>query len=224
VKPGAGISRPTRLWVVLGLNLGLVAVLGLVGVGSHSLGVLAEAADYLADAAMIGIVLSAMWLAAKPPTPSRPHGYPRATTWAALATSGWLMVLTIAIGVEAVSRLIRGTEAVHGLPVLVVSAIACVVMVVGAVILGGDVDDLDEGGNLTMHAVLVETAADAAIAGAVAVTGAVIFISGGLFWLDSASALVVAAVVGYHALVLLRRVLRALRQAEPVSVGGEGPR
>jgi cobalt-zinc-cadmium efflux system protein len=212
------MSRSTRLWVVFGLNLALVAVLALVGVGSHSLGVLAEAADYLADAAMIGIALFALWLAAKPPTPSRPHGFPTATTWAALATSAWLMVLTIAIGVEAVTRLIRGTEAVHGLPVLVVSSIACVVMVVGAVILGGDADDVDEGGNLTMHAVLIETAADAAIAGAVAVTGAVILISGGNSWLDPAVALIVAGVVGYHAVVLLRRVLRALRQDAPLAV------
>jgi cobalt-zinc-cadmium efflux system protein len=60
-----------------------------------------------------------------------------------------------------------------------------------------------------MKAVLLDTAADAAAAAGVAATGAVILITGGWYWLDPTVALVVAAVVGYHAVVLIWRVLRA---------------
>jgi cobalt-zinc-cadmium efflux system protein len=210
------MSRSIRLWIVFGLNIGLVGVLVVVGARSHSLGVLAEGADYLADAAAIGVALLAIWLSNRPPTAKRPRGYPRATTWAALVNGGWLLILTVLISAEAIDRLVSGTERVHGLPVLVASGFAAVIMVVGAVILGGDeADDHDEGGNLNMHAVLLETVADAAIAGAVAVVGAVILASGGLYWLDPTVALLVSVVIAYHALMLLRRVALVLRAEVP---------
>ena len=89
------MSRSTRLWIVLGLNLALVGVLAAVGIGAHSLGVMAEGADYLADAAAIGVALLAIRLSGLPPTVARPHGYPMATTWAALVNAGWLLVLSV---------------------------------------------------------------------------------------------------------------------------------
>jgi cobalt-zinc-cadmium efflux system protein len=46
---------------VLLLNLGLVAALVIVGVAAHSLAVFAAGADYLADAAAIGVSLLAIW-------------------------------------------------------------------------------------------------------------------------------------------------------------------
>jgi cobalt-zinc-cadmium efflux system protein len=98
------------------------------------------------------------------------------------------------------------------LAVLIISSIAAVVMLVGALILGGDVEDPgQEGDDLSMRAVLLDTAADAAIAAGVAFTGAVILIAGGLYWLDPTVALVVSQVVGYHAVHLLRQVSVALR-------------
>jgi hypothetical protein len=71
-------NRPTRLVVVLGLNLTLVGALVAVGITAHSLGVLAEGGDYLADAAAIGASILAIWLSKRSPTPARPHGYPKA--------------------------------------------------------------------------------------------------------------------------------------------------
>jgi hypothetical protein len=100
-------------------------------------------------------------------------------------------------------RLVSGTREVHGLPVLVVSSIAAAVMVLGALILGGDEDDEeDHGANLNMRAVLLDTAADADAAAAVAFTGAIILATKGNYWLDSAVALVVSAVIAYHAVQL----------------------
>lgn len=58
------LIRSTRLWVVFGLNLVLVGVLVAVGLEAHSLGVVAEGADYLADAA-IGVSLLAIWLSGR---------------------------------------------------------------------------------------------------------------------------------------------------------------
>jgi cobalt-zinc-cadmium efflux system protein len=211
------VSRAARLGVVLTLNLPLVGALVVVGLSAHSLGVLAEGADYLADAAAIGVSLLAIWLSKRPPTPTRPHGYRRATALAALANGGWLLVLSVLVMAGAIHRLATGTRQVHGLPVLVVSGIAAVVMLVGALILGGDAEDLDDdqGGDLNMRAVLLDTAADAAASAGVAVTGGVILATGGLYWLDPTVALIISAVVAYHAIRLLRRVAVALLVSDP---------
>jgi Co/Zn/Cd efflux system component len=115
------VSRTRRLGVVLALNLGLVASLVVVGLAAHSLAVFAAGADYLADAAAIGVSLLAIWLA------SLPHGY-----------------------------------------------------------------------------------ANAAGAAGVAVSGAVILAADGWYWLDPATALVIAVIVGYHAAKLIRKIALAL--------------
>jgi cobalt-zinc-cadmium efflux system protein len=141
----------------------------------------------------------------------RPYGYPRATAWAALINGGWLLLLTALVSAAAIARLATGTRPVHGLPVLIVSAIAAAVMVIGALILGGDEHDDDDGGDLNMRAVLLDTAADAAAAAAVAVTGAVILATGDYYWLDPMVALAVSGVIAYHAIRLLCRVVAALR-------------
>jgi cobalt-zinc-cadmium efflux system protein len=200
------------------LNLGLVALLVAVGVAARSLAVLAAGADYLADAGAIGVSLLAIWLAA------RPRGHPNATNIAALVNAGWLLVLNIGVATAAIWRLAAGAHRVEGLPVLVVSAIAAVVMLAGALVLrgdaadhghgDGDADGDGEGGgeeDLNVRAVLLDTAADAAAAAGVAVSGAVILGAGGWYWLDPATALVIAVIVGYHALRLVREVTAELR-------------
>jgi cobalt-zinc-cadmium efflux system protein len=211
------VSRTRRLAVVLVLNLGLVASLVVVGLAAHSLAVFAAGADYLADAAAIGVSLLAIWLA------SRPHGYANATTVAALVNAGWLLTLNIVITVAAAWHLAAGAHRVEGLPVLIVSAIAAVVMLAGALVLGGDVDDDDGGEDLNVKAVLLDTAADAAAAAGVAVSGAVILAAGGWYWLDSATALVIAVIVGYHAAKLIRKIALALASPPQGPAGSGGP-
>src|SRR5579859_541828 len=111
------VSRTRRLAIVLLLNLALVTALVITGLAAHSLAVFAAGADYLADAAAIGVSLLAIWLA------SRPRGYPKATTVAALVNATWLLILNIVITAAAVQHLAAGVHRVAGLPVLVVSAI-----------------------------------------------------------------------------------------------------
>ena len=84
-------------------------------------------------------------------------------------------------------------------------------MLAGALIVGTDVEDADGKEDLNIKAVLLDTAADAGAAAGVAVTGAIIFVTGRWNWLDPAVALVIAVVVGYHAGGLIWRVLGAFR-------------
>src|SRR6266702_4240264 len=180
------MSRTQRLLVVLALNLALVAALVTVGVTAHSLAVLAAGGDYLLDAVAVGVALLAIRLSAPPAKSARRAGSPNASS---------------------IAPLINGTAQVHGLPVLIVSGIAALVMAGGALVLRGDGDD-DEGEDedeasqhdLSVAAVLLDTIADAAAAAGVAATSAIILATGGWYWLDPAVALAIAIVVAYHAI------------------------
>lgn len=198
------MSRPQRLAVALILNLSLVVALVIVGETAHSLGVIAAGGDYLADAAGIGVALLAYRLA---------HRYPRVHVIAALLNGSWLLVLSVLVGGVALLRLFSRTTTVRGLPVVIVSSIALIVMVIAALILKTEPDDdVDGDDDLSARAILLDTLADAAAAAGVALTGGVILVTHRLFWLDPGVALVIATVIGFHALRLLRDVMASLRQ------------
>jgi cobalt-zinc-cadmium efflux system protein len=209
------VSRTQRLAVVLVLNLVLVAGLAAVGARAHSLAVLAAGGDYLLDAAGVGVALLAIWLSARPASSSRPAGYPNATNIAALINGGWLLALELLVGGAALDRLVTRTPAVKGLPVLLACSIAALVMTAGALILRGDGNGDSEAGegDLALTAVLLDTIADAAAAAGVAAAGGIILATGSLYWLDPAVALAIAIIVAYHAVALIRKVLRRLMSA-----------
>ena len=108
------MTRTHRLIIVLMLNLGLVAGLVVVGVSAHSIAVLAEGGDYLLDAAGVGVALLAVRLAARPASPTRPAGYPNATSIAALINAGWLLVLELLVAGAALDRLVTRRVPVDG--------------------------------------------------------------------------------------------------------------
>jgi cobalt-zinc-cadmium efflux system protein len=209
------MSRTQRLIVVLVLNVGLVVGLVAVGVTAHSIAVLAEGGDYLLDAAGVAVALLAIWLAARPATRTRPGGHPNATSVAALINAGWLLILELLVAAAALDRLLTHRVPVDGLPVLVMSGIAAVAMLAGALVLRADEGDEEDGErDLSVAAVLLDTVADAAAAAGVAVVGAIILATGGWYWLDPAVALTIAVVVAYHALALIRKVLTRLRPVQ----------
>src|ERR1700722_672281 len=113
------MKRPTQLLVVLFLNLLLVVGLAYVGVTAHSLGVLAAGVDYMADAAAIVVAVIAIRLTER---------FPKANALAAAVNAGWLFVLSILVVASGLDRLASHASAVRGLPVLVMSGIAAVVM------------------------------------------------------------------------------------------------
>lgn len=191
------MTKDTRLSLVLAINLSMVAGLVIVGLLSHSIGVLSSAADYVGDAAGVSLSLVALKMS------GRGHGHPRATSLAALVNASLLLLITLVVAAEAVNRLVDGSPEVHGLPVLIVSVFAAGAMILCARILGSIESD-----DFNMRSVMLDTVADAAAAIGVAISGAIILAAQGVYWLDAAVALAVAIVVGYHALRLIREVLR----------------
>jgi len=197
------MTRDRRLALVLAINLAMVTALLLVGLFAHSLGVLASGADYLGDA--LGSAVSLLALR----TSRRARGSSRAPSLAALLNASLLLLVSAAVALDAVRRLIAGAPVIHGAPVIVVSVLAAGAMIACAVILG------DVAGDLNMQSVMLDTVADAAAAVGVALSATIILLSKGGYWLDSAVALAIALVVGYHAVRLIQRVRVDLR--EPVA-------
>lgn len=194
-------SQQRRLGVVLGLNLAMIVGLVVVGLTAHSLGVLAAGGDYLADSAAILLGIIAVRVR------DRVGEHSRATTVVALVNASGLLLVTVLVVVEAIRRLTAGVSTVAGLPVLVVSAVATLVMGCGALVLGRGAGSED----LHMRSVLLDTLSDAVTSAAVAISGGVIYVTHGFFWLDPAIAVVIGLVIGSGAVKLLGDVVRALQ-------------
>jgi cobalt-zinc-cadmium efflux system protein len=201
-------SQRRRLTVLLGLNMAMIIGLVVVGFAAHSLGVLAAGGDYIADSTAIGLGIYAVSVR------DRVGNRSRAPTIVAAVNATALLAVSALVGVEGIRRLATGTPKVHGLPVLIVSAIATGVMVVGVFVLGFSSGTED----LHMRSVLLDTISDALASAAVAVAGLVIYLTGRLFWLDSVLSLVIAAVIAVGAFGLLRDVVRSWRSGEPLDL------
>lgn len=202
------MSQSRRLTLLLSLNIAMIAGLVIVGLRAHSLGVLAAGGDYVADSAAIGLGIIAVVIR------DRVGKRSRATTIVAAINASALLIVTGIVVIEAIHRLIAGTPTVHGLPVLIVSLIATVVMVAGALILGADAGTED----LHMRSVLLDTLSDALTSAAVAATGAAIYLTHGTYWLDPTVAIIIGLIIGYGAARLLRDVLTALRTHTPLDI------
>lgn len=192
---------------MLVLNLALVGGLVTVGFIAGSVSVLGAAGDTLADS--VALVLGLIAVAARAHDPDRPRAN-RPIAIVALVNAAILIAVTVGVAVEAIARLHEGAPAVLGLPMAVVSLVTLAVMIVGALVLGLSSHRED----VHMKSVLIDTLADAAAAAGVLVAGAIIWLTGGNYWLDPVIALVVAAMIGYAGARLAMQAVSALRGAE----------
>jgi len=180
----------------------MIAGLVIIGLSSHSLGVLAAGGDFIADSFAILLGLLAVYVS------QHPRGHPKATSIVALINSVLLLGITLFVVFEAIQRLTGHTPIIEALPVVLISAISALVMIVGVFILGSD----DSKEDLHMRSVVLDTVADAASATAVAITGGIILATKGFYWLDSAVALIIGSLIGYQSLKLMSDVIKELRE------------
>lgn len=197
------MTQAKRLTLVLAINVAMIAGLIIVGLSSHSLGVLAAGGDYAADS--IAIVLGLLAIKLRDSHGSKGIKM-MATTYVAAINAAFLLIVTGFVLVESLHRLTTHTPDVHGFQAMLVCIIATIAMVVGAVIIASDTADED----LHMRSVLLDTVADGASAAAVAVAGGIIYFTRRFYWLDSAAALIISIVIGFTAIKLLLDVVKSL--------------
>jgi cobalt-zinc-cadmium efflux system protein len=108
-----------KLRLALGLILGFMALEVAAGVIAGSLALLSDAAHMLTDAAAVGLALTALGLAARPPSGRFTFGLGRAEILSAQINGATLLVLAGVIGFEAVRRLLDPPEVEGGLVIVV---------------------------------------------------------------------------------------------------------
>src|SRR5207342_1658458 len=94
-----------RMWVALGINLGMFGAEAVGGVITGSLAVLADAGHLLSDVGSIGLALFAAALAARPAGARMTFGYQRSEILAALVNGLLLVGVAVAVAIAAVGRL-----------------------------------------------------------------------------------------------------------------------
>ena len=207
-----GTDGSERFLLIALALLGSFTVAELTGaLLAHSLALAADAAHMLVD---VGAVVGALWaarVASRPATPTMTFGYRRAEILAATANALVLLVLTAALVVGAVLRLIHPAH-VHGLTVAVVGAIGVAVNVAAATALGRA-----DRRSLNVEAVVQHVLTDLASFVATIAAGVVIATTG-FVRADAIASLLVSAIMVRAALSLLSPAVRILAEATPTEI------
>ena len=198
--------RPLALAV--GLILGLLAGEVVFGVVAGSLALLADAGHMLTDAAALALALGAASFAGRPPRGRWTFGFRRLEILAAHVNGITLLVVGVVIVYTAVRRLVDPPD-VRGGIVLVVALAGIAVNVAASLLLHGPSRE-----SLNVRGAFLHVVTDLAAFVGTAVAGAIILATG---WdrADPVASLVVAALIFWSSLSLLRESTRILLEVAP---------
>ena len=193
------------------LNSVFVAIEVVYGVLGNSLALLADAGHNLSDVLGLLLAWGASVLVKRAPSNQFTYGLRSTSILAALINAALLLIVTGAIGWEAILRLQQPAE-VDGTTVIIVAAIGVAINLATALMfLSG------RKGDLNVRAAFAHMAGDAAIALGVVGAGVVILYTGWT-WLDPVVSLVIAALVVAGTWGLLRSAVSLALHAVPEGV------
>lgn len=174
---------------------------------SGSLALLSDAGHMFSDCMALGLTAFASWIAKHPPTRRHSYGLLRAEIIAALVNGLIMLLVILFIVVEAVARL-RQPLPVAGAAVMAIAAAGLVVNIFVALLLSRGERTLNS------RAALLHVIGDLLGSIAALIAGAVIYFTG---WLpvDPILSLVVAGLILFSTLSLLREALHVLMEGVP---------
>ena len=194
--------------VALVLLLAFMAAEVVVGILASSLALLADAAHMLTDAGAIALALFAARLARRPPEGGFTFGYRRAEILSAQLNGATLVGLGALIGIEGIRRLVDPPE-VEGAAVLIVAVVGIGVNLVATFVLSGA-----NRRSLNVEGAFQHVLNDLFAFVATAVAGAIILLTD-FGRADGIAALLVAGLMLYSGVGLLRESGRVLLEAAP---------
>lgn len=190
------------------INLAYSALEAGFGFYSNSLALISDALHNLGDAAGLGLAWAAAWLATRAPTNRHTFGWRRATQLSPLINALLLVAFSGALLWESFRR-IQTPPDVPGLTIMWVAGMGVIVNIsTAALFFRGQHSDLNKRG------AFLHLLADAAVSVAVVLAGLGLW----LFqwqWLDPATSLLVALVVGYSSWRLLKESFMQVMDAVP---------
>ena len=199
-----------KLRLALGLTLAILLVEFAGGLLSHSLALLSDAGHVLTDVFALGLAWFAVEQSRRPADQRRSYGYQRVGILAALLNSVTLVVIVIAIAVEAVRRLIS-PEPVQGGVVIATALTAIAINTFVILTLRA------ESRNLNLRAALLHVTGDVAASTGVVIAGIVIVLTGWLY-IDPILSLAIAALIAYGAWGIVRETVNLLLEGTPQEI------
>ena len=181
----------------IALNVAIVAVEFIFGLTGNSMALISDAGHNLSDVLGLVVGWAGTVMAKRSPSPKFTYGLKKASILAALINALFLLVAVGAIAAEAVRRLLYPASADARTMIWVAAAAIAVNLVTALLFARGRERDINA------RAAFVHMAADAAVSAGVVVAGAAVLWTGRQ-WIDPAMSLVVAAVILWGSIGLMR--------------------
>jgi len=197
-----------KLAIALALILAFMAVEATVGIISHSLALLSDAAHMLTDAGAIALSLVALRLAARPAKGAMTFGLKRTEILSAQFNGATLLVLGLLIVYEGITRLVNPPD-VGGTAVLVVALVGIVANLAATYTLSKA-----NRQSMNVEGAFQHILTDLAAFIFTAIAGAVIILTG-FQRADGIASLIIAAIMLYAAYGLLKASGRVFLEAAP---------
>src|ERR1035438_7973140 len=208
---GSGASRTqTVLRFSLAATLAYVIVTFVAGVRAHSLALLSESGHNASDFLALLLSFAAVYFQTRPADNSKTFGYQRAGVLAAFINAATLILISLWIGVEAVHRLSAPVTVLPKL-MMVVAAAGVVMNGVIAALLWGVARDVN------MRSAFIHMAGDTLSTAAVIAGGAGILFTG-QNWIDPVLSLVIATLILWSSIGIVRETLNILLEGTPRGV------
>ncbi len=201
-------KRTSRvLWVSMAATLAYVGVTLYAGWRAHSLALLSEAGHNASDFLALALSFVAVYFQQQPANDLKTFGYQRAGVLAAFLNASTLVVLSLWIGVEAVHRL---SAPVVVQPRLMIEVAAAGVLMNGmiAALLWGVARDVN------LRSAFLHMAGDTLSTAAVIAGGFAIQFTGEN-WIDPALSLIIAGLILWSSLGIVRETLNILLEGTP---------
>jgi len=180
------------------------------GLLSHSLALLSDAGHVLTDVFALGLAWFAVEQSKRPADQRRTYGYHRVGILAALLNAATLIVIVLAIGFEAVRRIMDPAPVQGGL-VIATALVAIAINAFVILTLRGD------SGNLNLRAAMLHVTGDVASSVGVVIAGGVILLTGWPY-IDPILSLAIAGFIAYGAWGIVRETVNMLMEGTPTEV------
>ena len=180
------------------------------GLRAHSLALISEAGHNISDMLAIGLSFVAVYFQRRPATDEKTFGYQRAGVLAAFVNALTLIVLAAWIGISAIHRLYA--------PVAVQPHLMMYVAAAG-VLMNGAIAGLlwKFSGDVNIRSVFLHMLGDTLSTAAVIVGGAGILFTG-MTWIDPILSLVIAGMIVWSSVTIVRETLNILLEGTPTAV------
>jgi cobalt-zinc-cadmium efflux system protein len=208
---GSGAKRTTIVLLVsLAATLAYVAVTFVAGLRAHSLALLSESGHNASDFLALLLSFAAIYFQSRPADNTRTFGYQRTGVLAAFVNAATLIVIALWIAAEAVHRLSS--------PVLVQPKLMVIVAIAGMV-MNGIIAGLLWGvaRDVNLRSAFLHMAGDTLSTAAVIAGGVGILLTG-KDWIDPVLSLLIAALIFWSSLGIVRETLNILLEGTPRGV------